>query len=202
MKALRVATAIVLLGSPAALGFDPAIEAIAGHYKRGKLVNAKDVGELMRKSERWCYAEAAGQCAWSDIYLAVTDEDARFEISNAWSDTVDVSFIDHGVFNDTNQICETANDWVPTVHARSRPEGLAIGGRTLEAIKAELGTNRDATVDCFDYLYEGSDAQGQIVTLLQRQYTDGVHQAGADVTVSLHFDHAAAAALTLGWQAD
>lgn len=197
MKALLAAMAIILVGSPAAWSFDANIEAITSHYKAQKLVKAADIGELMRLSERWCYAEEAGQCAWSDIYLEVTGQDFRMEISNAWSETVDISFIDRGVFADNNQICESGENWQPSIHARRRADGTAIGGRELAAIKAEVGANRDDAIDCFDYLYRSADAEAQTVTLLQRQYVDGVHQADADVAVTLHFDPTNAAALQL-----
>ena len=51
--------------------------------------------------------------------------------------------------------------------------------------------------DCFDYLYLSSDADQQVVTLLQRQYVDGVHDAANDVEVTVHFDAEDAAGLTL-----
>jgi hypothetical protein len=199
MKALFAATALFVLASSAALGFDATIEALTGRYKAQKLVKAADVGELMRLSERWCYAEEAGECDWSDIYLDVTAEDARFEISNAWSETVDLSFIDRGVFNEQNQICETGNDWTSTIHARTRPDGIAVIGRELEAIRDEVDASRENIVDCFDYLYLSSDANAQTVNLTQRQYTDGVYQADADVAVTIHFDPAAANALRQRW---
>jgi hypothetical protein len=55
MKAMLAVTAIVVLGTPV-LGFDPGVEAITSRYKPQKLVNAADISELMRLSERWCYA--------------------------------------------------------------------------------------------------------------------------------------------------
>lgn len=197
MKALLAAMAIILFASPAAWSFDASIGAITSQYKAQKLLKAADIAQLMRLSERWCYAEEAGQCAWSDIYLEVTGQDFRMEISNAWSETIDISFIDRGVFADNNQICESGGDWQPSIHARNRTDGTAIGGRELAAIKAEVGTNSDDPIDCFDYLYQSADATAQTVTLLQRQYVDGVHKSDGDVTVTLHFDPASAAALQL-----
>jgi hypothetical protein len=197
---MLAASALTLLGSAMALGFDATTQGVIDHYKGQKLVRAADIAELMRASERWCYDEREGQCSWSDIYLDVAAEDARFEISNAWSETVDVSFVDRGVFNDKNQICETGADWTPTVHARSRSDERAISGRELEAIKDEMIANRGETsIDCFDYLYQSADAEAQTVTLLQRQYIEDVHQPDADVLVTIHFDPATALGLKLRW---
>ena len=88
---------------------------------------------------------------------------------------------------------------VATIHARNRTDSTAIGGRELEAIKQEVATNRNESIDCFDYLYQSTDATAQTVSLLQRQYVEGVHQPDGDVTVTLHFDPANAAALKLRW---
>ena len=198
MKAMLAVTAIVVLGTPV-LGFDPGVEAITSRYKAQKLVNAADIGELMRLSERWCYAEDQGECAWSDIYLEVTTQDVRSEISNAWSEVVDISFVDRGICGDKNRLCETGEDWLPTIHARNRTDGTAIGGRELEAIKQEVATNRNESIDCFDYLYQSTDAAAETVSLLQRQYVEGVHQPDANVAVTLHFDPVNAAALKLRW---
>jgi hypothetical protein len=200
MKTMAGALALVLLTSATTLAFEPETEAVTTRYKAQKLVSASDIGTLMRTSERWCYAEEDGQCSWSDIYLDVTDTDARFEISNAWSGTIDLSFVDRGVFNDKNQICETGEDWGDTVHARERADGTAVTGRELQAIKDELLANRnEPVIDCFDYLYQSADPIKQTVTLLQRQYTGDMHQPDADVVVTLHFDPASAKALQLRW---
>ena len=48
----------------------------------------------------------------------------------------------------------------------------------------------------FDYLLKGSDAEAETITLLQRQFTDGVTDPINDVTVTLHFNAADAAALS------
>ena len=200
MTRIAGALALTLLAAFPALAFEPDTEAVVERYKAFKVVTATDLATLMRQSELWCYAESDGQCSWSDVYLDVSDRDARFEISNAWSETADISFIDQGVFNEQNQICETGDDWRPSVHARNRSDGKAIVGRELEAIKDELLANRTETViDCFDYLYQSSDPARQTVTLLQRQYTKGEHQPSGDVVVTLHFDPENAQALKLSW---
>ncbi len=200
MTRMLTAISLALLTGAMAYGFEPETEAVTSRYKAQKLVAAADVGTLMRTSERWCYAEEGGQCSWSDVYLDVTDADARFEISNAWNDTTDISFVDRGVFNEKNQICETGEDWTQTVHARIREGGTAVTGRKLEAIKDELLANQgERVIDCFDYLYQSSDAAARTVTLLQRQYTGDVHQPDNDVVVTIHFDPEKARALALRW---
>ena len=200
MKPMFAAIVLVVLGCATASGFDATTEAITTRYKAQKPVSAADLADLMRSSERWCYAEENGQCSWSDVYLDVSADEARFEITNAWSETVDLSFVDKGVFSNQNQICETGQDWTDTVHARNRSDGTAVTGRELEAIKDELIANgRDGEIDCFDYLYQSADAALQTVSLLQRQYRGDVHQADADVLVTLHFDPETARALTMRW---
>ncbi|WP_240231561.1 hypothetical protein [Devosia lacusdianchii] len=200
---MRIALAIAALSlsfTPSAFGFDAATQGIIERYKANKLVAMSDVATLMSSSERWCYAEEAGSCGWSDIYLDVTDTGAEFEIGNAWSEAVDIAFTDRGTFKDNRYICETGEDWVPTLRAISRPEGKLLVGRELHALKAEVEATQAAdTLDCFDYLYRSSDADAQTITLLQRQYTDDVYNPVNDTEVTLHFDAANAAALTWRW---
>lgn len=179
-----------------ALAFDGETQAVLDRMKLGKLVPITEIATLMRRSERWCYAEDGGACAWSDIYLDVTGKGATFEIGNAWDADTDVVFTDHGTFRDGRYICETGYDWVPTIRAISRKDGTALTGRALWALKAVIAEGRSESVDCFDYVLKGSDADAQTITLLQRQHTDGVTDPDRDVTVTLHFDAESAAALS------
>lgn len=198
---LLVATALTLFGASAAAAFDEATQSVIDRHKKGgKPVSMTDVAGLMQASERWCYAEMDGTCSWSDIYVEVTDAGAVFEIGNAWSETADIVFTDRGTFKDDRYICETGDDWVPTMRAFSRQDGSALGGRELWALKTEVtAAIAGGTVDCFDYLYRSSYADAQTITLLQRQYTDDVYDPNMDTEVTLHFDAADAAKLTWRW---
>lgn len=200
MRVLLAALALTLAGSAAAMGLDTATQAAIERYKPGKLVAIADVAQLMRASERWCYHKQGDSCAWTDIYLAVSETGASYEIGNAWNAETDVAFTDHGEFRDGRFICETGYDWVPTLRATRRSDGSAIGGRLLAELKSEIYGNRTSdTQDCFDYLYRGHDLEQEVVTLLQRQYVEGEHRPDADVEVTLHFDAADAAGLTWRW---
>ena len=182
MRRLVASLVIGLIGISPALSFDAGTQDVLDRMKVGKLVPITEIATLMRNSERWCYAEDEGSCSWSDIYLDVTETGATYEIGNAWDADRDVIFTDHGTFEEGRYICETGYDWVPTVRAVNRADGSAINGRPLW--------------DCFDYVLKGSDAEAETITLLQRQFTDGVTDTSRDVTVTLHFNAASAAALT------
>lgn len=200
MKTMLAATALTLALGSSAFAFDTATQAIVDRHKASKPVSISDIATLMASSERWCYIEEAGTCAWSDIYLEVNDSGAAFEIGNAWSETVDVVFTDGGTFEDGRSICETGIDWVPTLRARHRADGSMLLGRELQTLKAEVAaTQANSVVDCFDYLYLSSDADAQTVTLLQRQSTAGAYDPAKDTEVTLHFDPTRAAALTWRW---
>ena len=201
MKTLLAATALTLAFGSSAFAFDTDTQAVISRHKANKPVSIADIATLMRASERWCYIEDAGSCSWSDIYLEVTDEGAEFEFGNAWSETVDVMFSDTGTFKDGRYICETGVDWVPTIRAANRADGTIVTGRELKQIKIDLYAQQsERVIDCFDYLYLGSDADAQTVTLMQRQYSeDEVYDPSKDTEVTLHFDAANAAALTWRW---
>ncbi|WDR00321.1 hypothetical protein PSC71_05995 [Devosia sp. J2-20] len=200
MKRLFVGLALSAMLSPTAFAFDTATQAIVDLQKSGKPVQTADLVVLMQASERWCYVQQAASCAWSDIYLDVNADGAQFEISNAWSEAVEIAFIDTGRFEDGRMICETGVDWLPTIRAIKRADGSIIGGRALHDLKAEIGaTAADTTIDCFDYRYLGADAEARTITLLQRQSREGVHDPDQDTEVTLHFNPATAAALTLRW---
>ena len=195
-----LAMVLVLVTGSAALGFDAGTQAIIDRHKAGKLVAMTDMATLMRASEKWCYDNQDHSCAWTDIYLEVTDRGVTYEIGNAWDAETDIAFTDEGVFRDDRYICETGKDWVPTVRATRRSDGSVIGGRMLWALKAEIQANRAGdTLDCFDYVYLGNDADQQVVRLLQRQYAGDVHVEGNDVEVTLHMNAEDAAGLVWRW---
>ena len=181
------------------LGQDTQSQAVLDRMKAGKLMPISDVAVLMMASERWCYRQQENNCAWSDIYLSVDEAGASYEISNPWSEEIDISFVDQGVFRDGRYICETGQDWVPTVRAYARDSGNAIEGRELAALKQEISSqvSVEDDDDCFDYLYQHRDKAAETVTLLQRQYVDGVTDPANDALVTLYFNKDAA--LALGW---
>ncbi|WP_332686912.1 hypothetical protein [Devosia sp.] len=200
MRVLLAALALTLAGSAAAMGLDTETQAAIARYKPGKLVAIEDVAQFMRASEQWCYHNQDHSCAWTDIYLEVSETGVTYEIGNAWDAETDVAFTDHGEFRDGRYICETGYDWVPTVRATRRSDGSAIGGRLLAELKDEIYGNREGdTQDCFDYLYRAFDPDQEVVTLLQRQYVGGEHLPDADTEVTLHFNAEDAAGLTWRW---
>jgi hypothetical protein len=197
MRRLFACLAIGIVGLTPALAFDGETQSVLDRTKVGKLVPSTEIAKLMRNSERWCYAEDDGACSWSDIYLEVTDEGATYEIGNAWDADQDVIFTDNGKFADGRYICETGNDWLPSIRAINRANGVALGGRELWALKTQIGDGRSSErIDCFDYVLKGSDAEAETITLLQRQFIDGATDTMNDVTVTLHFNAESAAALT------
>lgn len=200
MKSLLAILLIGLtLGSPA-MAFDSATQTIIDGQKTGKPVAITDIATLMQTSARWCYKEEAGSCAWTDIYLEVTQEGAEFEVSNSWNADIDITLIDFGRFKDGRFICETGNNWLPTVRAVRRADGTMVNGRALHALKAEIAPVIEADQqDCFSYQYRGADGAAETVTLLQKQWRDGVHDPERDALVTLYFNDGDADALTLRW---
>ncbi|KRA47196.1 hypothetical protein ASD80_17920 [Devosia sp. Root635] len=197
---MLAAMAIMLMTGSAALAFDADTQAVIDRHKAGKPVSMTDVAVLMRASAQWCYINQDHTCAWTDIYLDVTDTGATFEIGNAWDADTDIAFTDEGVFKDDRYICESGKDWVPSVRATRRSDGSVIGGRQLWELKAAIEAKRSAeSIDCFDYVYLRSEPDQQVVTLRQRQYTDGVHVEGNDVEVTLHMNSEDAAGLSWRW---
>ncbi len=200
MRALALALAAVVTSGLPALALDTASQQVVERLKPGKRLAIEDVGSLMMGSERWCYNEHNGQCAWTDIYLEVTEDGARYEIGNAWDDTVDIVSVDEGVFKDGRFICETNFDWVPTVRAFSRDDGSALFGRDLEHLRQEIRSNLSGERNgCFDYVYRSHDVEAETVTLLQRQYDDGIYNEAGDALVTLYFNKADADALKWSW---
>lgn len=200
MSRLCAAIVLTLLGCATASGFDAETKAVIAGYKSHKPLAASDVQTLMRSSERWCYLEEAGSCAWTDIYLEVTADSARFEIGSPFTDEIDIFYSESGAFSAEGRLCETSDARLESMHAANRSDGKVITGRALQAIRDQLAADRhDDVDDCFGYLYLGTDADAQTVTLVQRQYTKNVYRPEKDVTVTLHFDPANAEALTLRW---
>ena len=200
MKTLLGAMAITMASGSAALAFDADVQAIIDSHKAGKPVAMHDVAQFMRASEQWCYINQDHTCAWTDIYLEVTDSGATFEIGNAWDAETDIVFTDQGVFMDDRYICEIGHDWVPSVRATRRSDGSVIGGRMLWDLKDAIYETRAGDVEnCFDYVFLRSDPDQEVVTLLQRQYVNQVHEASRDVEVTLHFNAEDAAGLLWRW---
>jgi hypothetical protein len=199
MRLPLLSVAVLVASTLPGHAFDTETAAVLERLKSGKLMQAGDVALLMRNAERWCYNEQEGNCAWSDIYLAVGDSEIRYEISNPWSEEIDISFVDTLVIRDNRYVCEIGFDWVPSVRAYDRSDGNAIEGRALEAIRQDISAHAAPTnnSDCYDYLYRGADEGQEVVTLLQRQYSDGVTDPANDAVVTLHFN--AETAADLGW---
>lgn len=199
MRHLALSIAALLASALPALCFDASVEAVLDKAKTGKLMPIDAVAVLMMSSERWCYDERDGDCAWSDIYLSVEGTSAKYEISNPWSEDIDISFVDHGELRDGRYICETGFDWIPSVRAYERQGGNAIEGRALEQLRQEIRDTVDPSQnsDCYDYLYQGADAATGVVRLQQRQFVDGVTDPAKDAVVTVHFDRDTAEAL--GW---
>lgn len=196
------AIALTLVTATGAYAFDPSVEAVTGKYKQGKQLAVGDVVTLMQEAAKWCYDEQDYTCAWADTYFEVDEAEAVFEITNAWDATRNIGYTDRAEFKD-GAICQAGYDWVTSVWAKDRETGNIIEGRDLYDLKQEIYANRttplDEASDCFDYLYLRADADSEVVTLLQRQYADGVHYPAQDVEVSLHMDSKDAAGLSLRW---
>lgn len=200
MKRLLAALVLSLLPTASALAFDGATEAVIAGLKTGKPVPMQEVAALMQASERWCYIEESGSCAWTDVYLVVTAEGAEYEIANAWDESTDIALIDRGQFEDNARFCEIETAWMSSVRATRRADSSLVNGRALRDLKAQMTTVVGTPqLDCFDYVYRSADRSARTITLLQRQSHAGVHDPAQDTLVTLHFDPEAAARLTLRW---
>lgn len=199
MKTLLAALAPTLATASAALAFDVDTQAIIDKHKAGKLVAIAEVAQLMQESARWCYDNQDRSCAWSEIYLDVSQSGASFELSNVWDAELAYAMTDEAIFAG-DKACQTGLNWIPSLRAIRRSNGSPLGGRPLHDFKIAMTEARpdlESYDDCFDYLYLAADPEQQVVTLLQRQYVDGVHDAANDVTVTVHFNAEDAAGLTL-----
>ncbi|KKB08009.1 hypothetical protein [Devosia chinhatensis] len=200
MRRAGIAFAVLFAASLPAGAFDAQSRAIVGHFKPGKLLPIADVATLMLGAERWCYNQREGNCAWSDIYLAIDGDAVSYELSNAWDDAVTISFIGKGNLRDGRYICDIGHDWVPSVRAEDRATGAAITGRALAALKVEIAgvIDTSGSAECFDYLYRGHDEAAETITLTQRQYANGTeYRPEFDAEVTLYFDGEAAGRLGL-----
>jgi hypothetical protein len=194
-----LALAVALMTTLPVLALDAESEVVVDGAKIGKRLPIEDVAALMRGAERWCYDQTDSTCAWSDIYLDVGAEQAVFEITNPWNAAVDISFTEQGEFREGRYICETRFDWIETVRAFDRDDGVALGGRDLFALKEEIraSVSLEDRDNCYDYVFRGSDSAADTVTLLQRQWQDGVTDPAQDAVVTVHFD--ADTARSLSW---
>jgi hypothetical protein len=197
MKLFYAAAAVLALASPA-FAFDPTVAEIVDNLKPKAMVDTTDLAELMKGSERWCYAEEDGTCQWSDVYLDVSEAGPRLEVSSGYSDDYDLYIVDKGEFRNDRYVCEYGYDWTPSTRLVRRTDGTPVNGRELDAMRvqfaANFGTDRP---HCFDYLFVRANAEAGTITLLQRTYDDFIQVKENDVAVTLHFDADEAAALTL-----
>jgi hypothetical protein len=191
--------AVCLVAATPGLAFDDASQGAIDTLKRGKAVPIGPVTTLMMGAETWCYNQTGTDCAWSDTYLAINGNQVSFELSHPWSESLDISYVSQAVLRDGRFICYSGYNWIPSVRAYTRPDGIEVGGRDLAALKLEIEQWTDLAndADCFDYVFEGRDDTAQTLTLLQRQWIDGETDAADDATVTLHFDKATADGL--GW---
>lgn len=190
---------LLVMSAVPTFAYDAASQAVIDRLKSGKLVSVSELAGLMMGAERWCYNQRDDECDWSEIYLSADADGAEYELSHAWNEEVDIALIDRGEFRDGRYFCEAGSDWLPSLRAYSRAGGTAIEGRELAALRkavAELLPTEKSSA-CFDYLYRGHDAAAQTITLLQRQFTGGVHAPEGDAEVTLHFDKESAE--NLGW---
>src|SRR5690606_12977794 len=127
-------------------------QAIIDRFKPGKRLPLAELASLMLGAERWCYNQQDGECAWSDIYLWADESGAGYELSNPWSEAVDISLVDRGVFRDDRYFCEAGFDWIASVRAYSREDGLAIEGRDLHRLREDIAAMMqiEGADDCFD----------------------------------------------------
>ena len=197
MKIAYAAIAMLSLCGPA-LAFDPAIAGVVEHLKPKTIVPITDIAALMKGSERWCYKEENGSCQWSDVYLEVTDSGSRLEVANELWGEYDMYIVDKAEFQQDRYSCEYGYDWTPSARLTRRSDGTPVNGRELDGVRLQLaGAFADDAPDCFDYLFVRADAQANTITLLQRTYSDFIKDEGSETPVTLHFDAASAAALTL-----
>lgn len=196
-KLLLAAAATLALAGPALAQIYPSPEAIANSTKSGKWLHADEVAGLMQAAEVWCYNEADGTCDWSEIYVGVTldPQGITYESVNSWDTAIDVYFTDKAEFRDDRYVCEFGYDKVPSTRAINA-DGTSVGGRVLEALRAQVAEGRiDRPNYCFDYVYGSYDAAAGTMSLTQRQYLDGVVDPSKAAEITLHFNAADAATL-------
>ena len=153
----------------------------------------------MKGSERWCYGEDNGTCAWSEVYLDVSDAGPRLEASSSyWDGEYNRYVVDKAEFQQDRYSCEYGYDWTPSVRLTHRSDGTPANDRELDQFRVQFARNFGIDKpNCYDYLFVRSDPSNNTITLLQRTWSDFVQDEGSDVPVTLHFDAANANALTL-----
>lgn len=197
MKILFAAGAMLALCAPA-FAFDPTIAEIVGSLKPKAMVDTRDVAALMKGSERWCYNEENGSCAWSDVYLDVSDAGPRVETSSEYWDDYNMYIVDKAEFQQDRYVCEYGYDWTPSIRLTRRSDGTPVNDRELDTFRVQLANNFGIDKpDCYDYLFVRADPEASTITLLQRTWSDFVKDEGSETPVTLHFDAADANTLTL-----
>lgn len=197
---LPIAALVLSLASTLpGLAFDADSQALVDRMKVGKPLAMDAAVPLMLGAERWCYSQRDEECGWSEIYLEIKDDKLHYELSNPWNEAVDISYVSEVEIRDNAQICEIGFNWLPSVRAYSRDTGLSIEGRELAALKQDVLAIVDPTLshDCYSYVYGGSDAEAETITLTQKQYIGGAYQPDMDAEVVLHYDKERAD--NLGW---
>ena len=125
IKTLFAALAITLATGSAALAFDSQTQAIIDRHQAGKMVAITGVAHLMQASAKWCYATQEQSCAWTEIYLDVTDASASFELGNSWAAETDYAITDEGAFRE-NETCQTGVNWVSNLRGTRRSDDTSI----------------------------------------------------------------------------
>ncbi len=199
MRRHVIALATLLAACSPVLAFDDAIQSFTDHFKAGKPVPSSALVVLMMESETWCYNQRENECGWSEVYLSDDGTTVRYELSNPWDEAVDIAYVSEIERRQNGQICEVGFNWLPSLRAYGRADGLSLEGRDLEDMRHRVLYVVDPadSSDCYSYVYEGFDAEAETVTLTQRQYVAGQYQSGMDAEVTLHFDKDTAQ--HLGW---
>ena len=199
MRRHVIALATLLAACTPALAFDDAVQSFADHFKVGKPVPASALVVLMMEAETWCYNQRDNECGWSEVYLSDDGENVRYELSNPWDEAVDIAYVSQIARRDDGQLCEIGFDWLPSLRAYAREDGLSLEGRDLEDMRQRVFNVVDPadSSDCYSYVYGGADSDAETMTLTQRQYIGGEYQPGMDAEVTLHFDQDSAR--HLGW---
>lgn len=201
MKPFVFAALLLATACTGAVAMDAEAETLARGYKGGKDMPISDVATLMRLSERWCYNQQDMTCAWSDIYLDVTDIGAVYEVTSLWDPEREITLTDFGAFEEDRFICEIAPRTGEALRART-VDGTEIGGRDLWDLKGEIAAHFAADTQgplCFDYAFVGLSIPDDTITLTQRTWRNDSTDPAEDAEVTIHFDPATAAALTTRW---
>ncbi len=195
MRRFAIILICAMAGLVPALALDADIASIVERQKAGKPVNMTDATQLMLGAEVWCYEPYEGQCGWSEIYLSVNDGLAIYESSNAWNDVYDIHIVSQAELRDNRHICDFSFDWRPSLRLTRRSDSSAVNGRELDAVRREIvADGPPVTENCYDFVFQGAD--DKVITLVMRQYTNGIHEPDLDAVVDLYFDPERAAAIS------